>query len=153
MTCLLSEVHQHWVTAGTEDRMKFKVIWILLFMLAGTVSIVPSSWAKETCYNYIIAYSYRDKAVYHTPIFTRKIKGVSYNEEEYVADTATLLKMESAFQKHLTQKLKITSRDITVGARVAFKTEDIAKNRIDKEVGDFRFRGFEIKTVSDFKFD
>jgi hypothetical protein len=140
-------------SAGTEDGMKTKIVWMLLFMIAGMMSIAPLSWAKETSYNYIIAYSYRDKAVYHTPIFTRKVKGVSYNAEEYVSDTSTLLKMESAFEKHLAQRMKVESADMTVGARVAFKTEDIAKNRFDQEVGNFRFRGFDIKMVSDFKFD
>jgi hypothetical protein len=133
--------------------MKTKVVWMLLIVFTGIVFAAPLCWARDSSFNYVIAYSFRDKAVYHTPIFMRKIKGVSYNDEEYGTDTATLLRMESAFQKHLTQKMKVHSADMTVSARVAFKSEDIARNRFDREVSDFRFRGFEIKNVPDFKFD
>jgi hypothetical protein len=133
--------------------MKIKGLWVLLVIIAGIIYAAPICWAKETCYNYVVAYSYRDKAVYHTPIFTRTIKGVSYNEDEYVSDTATLLKMETAFQKHLAQKMRVSSVDLTISAKLAFKTEDFAKNQFEKDVGDFRFRGFEIRLVSDFKHD
>ncbi|RJQ78154.1 MAG: hypothetical protein C4519_12380 [Desulfobacteraceae bacterium] len=132
--------------------MKAKGIWLLLILTSVTIS-TPLCWAKETCYNYIIAYSYRDLAVYHTPVFTAKTKGVSYNTEEYVADTATSIKMETAFQKYLGQKVDVKSADLTVSARVAYKTEGIAKNRMDKEVDDFRFRGFAIKEVPEFKYN
>ena len=133
--------------------MKMKSVLVLLVVISGIISAAPLCWAKETSYNYVIAYSYRDKTVYHSPIFTRTLKGVSYNEEEYVSDTGTLLKMESNFQKHLKQQMSVNSPDMTVSARVAFKTEDIAKRRFDKEVDEFRFRGFEIKAVTDFKDD
>lgn len=133
--------------------MKAKNVWLLLVFVAGMVSSTALCWAEETCYNYLIGYSYRDQVVYYTPIFTTESDGVSYNKEEYVSDTATSLKMESAFQKYLIQKMKVNSIDLTVSARVAYKTDEIAKNRMDKEVGDFRYRGFTIKEISAFKYD
>jgi hypothetical protein len=119
-------------------------------VLVGILGASPT-WAKETAYNYMIAYSYRDKVVYHSTIFTNKVKGDSSSEEEYVIDTGSILKMESAFQVHLARNLKVNSPDLTISARVAYKTEEIAKKRMDNEIGDFRFKGFEIKDAG-FKY-
>lgn len=132
--------------------MKIKVAKLLLVLALGVVIGAPLAWAKETAYSYVIAYSYRDKVVYHSTIFTEKVDGESSNDEEYVNDTASILKMESAFQKHLQQNLKVNSADLTVSARVAYKTEEIAKKRMDNEVGDFRYKGFEIKEATGFKY-
>ena len=130
--------------------MKAKVTLLLMVFGMGVILASPA-WAKETAYNYIIAYSYRDKAVYHSTLFTNKVKGESASQEEYAIDTASILKAESAFQKHLSEKLKVNSPDLTVIARMAFKTEEIAKKRMDDEIGDFRFKGFEIKDTG-FKY-
>ena len=133
--------------------MKTKVTMMMMMVLAlGVIIGASPAWAKETAYNYLIAYSYKDKVVYHSTLFTNKVKGESSSEEEYVFDTAPILKMEAAFQKHLAQSLKVNSPDLTVSARVAYKTEEIAKKRMDNEVGDFRFKGFEIKEVG-FKYE
>lgn len=122
---------------------------ISLIMLIGA----PLSWAKETAYGYIIAYSFRDKSVYHTPIISQNVNGKSFSDEEYVSETSLILKMEDAFQKHLKTKLRVKSYDLTVSARPAYKTKDIAKDKIDKEVGNFRFKGFKITEVPDFEFE
>jgi hypothetical protein len=131
--------------------MKTKVTVMLMVLAWGVVIGAVPAWAKETAYNYLIAYSYRDKVVYHSTIFTNKVSGESSSEEEYVNDTASILKAESAFQKHLAQSLKVNSPDLTVSARMAYKSEEIAKKRMDNEIGDFRFKGFEIKEAG-FKY-
>ena len=83
--------------------------------------------------------------VYHTPIFENEVDGKSYNDEEFVADTKTLMKLESAFQKQITQKYKLRDMNFTTSARVAYKTADIARNKLDKESRDFMFKGLKIK--------
>lgn len=132
--------------------MKIKSVKLLLVLVLGMMIVAPLGWAKETSYNYIVAYSYKDKMVYHSPIFTEQVKGDSYNEEEYTNDTATILKMESSFLKHLEQGLKVNSANFTVSARVAYKSEAIAKNRLNKELTDFRFKGLDINEATAFKY-
>lgn len=131
--------------------MKTNVSMMMVLALGVIIGAAPA-WAKETAHNYLIAYSYKDKVAYHSALFTNKVKGESSDEEEYVFDTETILKMEAAFQKHLAKSLKVNSPDLTVSARVAYKTAEIAKKRMDNEIGDFRFKGFEIKKV-DFKYE
>lgn len=132
--------------------MKIKSITLLLVLVVGMMIVAPQGWAKETSYNYIVAYSYKDKMVYHSPIFTQQVKGDSYNEEEYNNDTATILKMEAAFLKHLEQGLKVNGNNFTISARVAYKSESIAKNRLNKELTDFRFKGLDVKEAAAFKY-
>ena len=121
---------------------------IMLIMLIGA----PLSWAKETAFGYIIAYSYRDKSVYHTPIISQKVKGKSFSDEEYVSNTALIQDMERSFEDYLRTNLKVKSRDLTVSARPTYKTEEIAKDKSDKEVGNFRFKGFKITFVPDYEY-
>ncbi|MFZ1984590.1 MAG: hypothetical protein WAU91_09255 [Desulfatitalea sp.] len=132
--------------------MKIKSVKLLLVLVLGVMIAAPLSWAKETAYNYIVAYSYKDKVVYHSPIFTQQVNGESYNEEEYAGDTASILKMEAAFLKHLEQGLKVNGTNFTVSARVAYKSDSIAKNRMDKELTDFRFKGLDIKEAKAFRY-
>ncbi len=120
-----------------------------VFALAMLVS-APLSWARETSYGYIIAYSYRDKSVYHTPIISQEVRGKSFSNEEYVSNTAMIQDMERSFEDYLRNNLKVKSRDLTVSARPSYKTEEIAKEKSDKEVGTFRFKGFKVTLVSDY---
>ncbi len=118
---------------------------ILLILILGITIGAPLCWAGETAYGYIISYSYRDKVVYHTPVFENKVDGKSYNDEEYVTETKSQMKFESVFQKHITQKYKLRDMNFTTSARVAYKTMDIAKSKLDKESRDFMFKGLKIK--------
>jgi len=133
--------------------MKDKILKLFLIVTLVMLVGAPLSWASETAHGYIIAYSFRDKSVYHTPVLTQKVSGKSFNDEEYVSDTKLILKMEDAFQQYLKSKLKVKSYDLTVSARPAFKTEQIAKEKMDKEVGNFRFKGFKITKVDDFEME
>lgn len=132
--------------------MKSRFVYALTAVLLGLFLYTPICWAKEKSYNYIVAYSFRDKLVYYTPAFQLRVDGVSYNDEEYVSDTEAILEMESAFQEFMDDKLKVNSMDFTISARVAYKTEDIAKKKLEKEIGDFRFKGFKVEEVKKFKF-
>jgi len=125
--------------------MKIKSLKLLIVLIVAAAIGAPASWAAETAYGYIIAYSYRDKIVYHTPVFSSKVPGKSYNDEEFVADTKSLMRFESAFQKHIIEKYKLNPMNFTTSARVAYRTEDIAKSKLDKESRDFMFKGLQIK--------
>ena len=93
-----------------------------------------------------------EQLVYYVPPFELKVDGQDYSPEEYVSDTETILKIERRFQDFLEKKMEVNLRDFTVSARVAYKTENIAQLKMEKELGDFRFRGFEIKVAKDFKY-
>lgn len=108
-------------------------------------------WSGESkAYGYLLAYSYRDKVVYHTPIITQKAPETSFNDEEYVFQTETVLKLESAFQKVLEQRYGIRSRNFTFNARVVYKSESIAQNRFFSESGPFRAQQFKMVEVDNF---
>lgn len=132
--------------------MKIRTAQLLLLFLLGMLIFAPLCLAKEKSYNFIVAYSLREQKVYYVPTFELNVKGDSYNDEEYVSDTETILKIEDRFQNFLKKKMRIRYRDLTVSARVAYKSEDIAKQKLEKELGDFRFRGFEINEVENFKY-
>jgi len=125
--------------------MMIKSLKLMLVLIAITAVATPASWAAETAYGYIISYSYRDKVVYHTPVFTNQVSGKSYNDEEFVADTKSQMTLESAFQKHLIAKYRLNPMNLTTSARATYKTEQIAKNKLENESRDFMFKGLQIK--------
>lgn len=125
--------------------MRTNGLKLLLILILGVAIGTPLCWADETAYGYIISYSYRDKVVYHTPVFENSVDGESYNDEEYVSETKAQMKLESAFQKHITEKYKLRDMNFTTSARVVYKSEQIAKNKLDKESRDFMFKGLKIK--------
>lgn len=125
--------------------MMIKSLKLMLVLVVITAVAAPVSWAAETAYGYIISYSYRDKVVYHTPVFSNQVSGKSYNDEEFVSDTKSQMALESAFQKHLIAKYKLNPMNLTTSARVTYKTEQIAKNKLDNESRDFMFKGLQIK--------
>ena len=45
--------------------MKGRSLKLFFVVILAMMICAPVSWAKETAYGYIIAYSYRDKSVYH----------------------------------------------------------------------------------------
>lgn len=132
--------------------MKSKIIYSIIVVLTGLFLYAPMCWAKDKAYNYIVAYSYKTKIVYHTSVFPVKVDGVSYNDEEFVADTEMILGLESAFQEFITDELRLNSMDYTVSARAGYKTDEIAKRKLEREISDFRFKGFKVEEVNKFKF-
>ncbi len=125
--------------------MMIKSLKLMLVLVVITAVIAPVSLAAETAYGYIISYSYRDKVVYHTPVFSNQVSGKSYNDEEFVSDTKSQMTLESTFQKHLIAKYRLNPMNLTTSARVTYKTEQIAKNKLDNESRDFMFKGLQIK--------
>jgi hypothetical protein len=113
---------------------------------------VPPCFAKAKGYCYIIAYSYRQKVVVFTPVFMKKVKNVSFSEEEFVADVELIQKMESTFEKHLRGSMQVNAPDLTVSARAAYKSIAIAKKRLDAEKQEYIRKEWEIKEAKSFKF-
>jgi hypothetical protein len=130
----------------TTKSLKLLLVFILVMGINATVC-----WAKSTAYGYLIAYSARDQVVYYTPIFKLQVAGKSFSDEEFFSDTLTVLKLEAAFQKYLTQTHNINPTNFTVSARDAYKSQEIALKRFNEESGTFRFRGFKLIEESDFK--
>ena len=133
--------------------MRLSILKLFLVFTLAIMIGAPACWAKEKAFCYVIAYSYRDKLAFYTPIFTQKVDGTSYSKDEYVSDTDLIQKMEGAFQDHVEKVLRMNTRDFTFSARGAYKTHEIAKIKQDKETGDFRFKGFELKEVPDFNLE
>lgn len=131
--------------------MQKKALLLLWVLMAVLVIGTPAAWAKNTGYGYLVAYSARDQVAYYSPILSLRAVGASSSDEEYFVKTSVIMDLESAFQKHLEQKHNINSTQFTFSARAAFKSEEIAKNRFDQEIDTFRFRGFQLIEVSDFK--
>lgn len=133
--------------------MKIRTLQLLTVFILGFLVFAPASHAKEKAFNYIVAYSMKDQKAFYVPVFTVNIKAVSYNNDQYVADTAMVLQMEDQFTSFLENKMRVRYRDLTVSARAAFKSEEVALKKLEREIDDFRFRGFEIQEVDQFKYD
>jgi len=132
--------------------MKTRSVLNLLAILALTLIFsVPSCWAKEKGYCYIVGYSLRDKTVQMTPVIVANVSGDVNNAEEFVADVDVIFNMESQFQSYL-DKAGLLSDDTTVEARVAYRTRAIAKKRRTDEKNDFSRRDFNVKTANKFKY-
>ena len=95
--------------------LKLMVVFALVFLLS-----VPVCWAKKTGYCYVVSYSMRDKVVFFTPVFTAKVSGAIYSEEEYVADVELIRDIENQFQGYLTQ-VGLNTTDYITEARVAYQ--------------------------------
>jgi len=132
--------------------MKTRSFFHLLVVLALILVFgVPSCWAKEKGYCYIVGYSLREKTVQITPVIVTKVSGDVYSDEEFVADVDVIFSMESQFQTYL-EKAGLFSDDTTVEARVAYRSKAIArKHRADEKSG-FSRRGFSVNTAATFKY-
>lgn len=126
--------------------LKVLVVFVLLFLFS-----VPACWAKKDGYCYIVSYSMRDKIVFFTPVFTATVSGAVYSDEEFVADVELIRNIENQFQKHLT-KVGLNSMDFITEARVAYRTPDIAEQRLAKEKSSFESRGYAIKKTGSFRY-
>jgi hypothetical protein len=132
--------------------MRGKLLKIFLFLVIIFTISVPPCFAKAKGYCYVIAYSYSQKVVVFTPVFMKKVKNVSYSDEEFVADVELIQKMESAFDRHVRDTMNINARDLTVSARAAFKNSEIATRRLNAEKQEYISKAWDIKEASNFKF-
>ena len=131
--------------------MKKTCLKPLVIMVLTLVVSAPSCWAKETGYCYIVSYDLREKLAYITPVFTAKVSGATYSEEEFVAEVELIRKMESQFQKYL-GKQGVSIADWVTSARVAYRSQAIADRYLADEISDFTGRGYTIKDTGGFKF-
>lgn len=123
----------------------------MVIMVLAAVLSAPPGWAKEKGYCYIVSYSINDKTVYVTPVFVAKVSGATYSEEEFVADVELIRKMEEQFQRYLAgQGMRIT--DFVTSARVAYRSQAIADERLAGEKLDFTGRGYVVKDAHQFIF-
>jgi hypothetical protein len=129
-----------------------RVLKTFLFMVILFTICAPPCFAKAKGYCYVVAYSYRQKVVVFTPVFMKKVKDKSYSEEEFVADVELLRKMESSFEDHVRGTMNVDAPDLTVSARAAFKSLEIAKARLDAEKQEYIRKAWEIKEASNFSF-
>lgn len=120
---------------------------VMLFAIS-----VPPCFAKAKGYCYVVAYSYRQKIVIFTPVFTKEVNNKSYNEEEFVADVELLQNMESSFENHVRSAMKVNADDLTVSARAAYKSREIAKKRLEAEKQEYIRKAWEIKEAANFSF-
>ena len=132
--------------------MQRRLMKTVLFMIMLLTISVPPCFAKAKGYCYVVAYSYRQKIVVFTPVFIKEVNNKSYSEEEFVADVELIQKMESSFEKHVRSTLNINAPDLTVSARAAYKSVEIAKKRLDAEKQEYISKEWDIKEASDFSF-
>ncbi len=130
-----------------RKRLKTLLFIVMLFAIS-----VPPCFAKAKGYCYVVAYSYGQKVVVFTPVFTKEVNNKSYNEEEFVADVELIQKMESSFENHVRGAMNINAPDLTVSARAAYKSIEIANKRLDAEKQEYISKAWEIKEASTFSF-
>ncbi len=131
--------------------MKSACLKLLVVMVLAVVLGAPPCWAKENGYCYIVSYSLREKTAYISPVFVAKVSGAIYSAEEFVADVELIRKMEAQFQKYLKGQ-GMNSTDFVTSARVAYRTQSVADQRLADEKKDFTGRGYAIKDADTFKF-
>jgi hypothetical protein len=126
----------------------------LIGMLSGILLLTGAlpAMAAENGYCYIVAYSWRQKVAFITPVFMQKVEGKSYSSTEFCADVELIQKMESHFQKYIQETLGLSIADLTVSARAAYKSKEIAESRREKEKKDFSTRVIEIEEITDYHF-
>lgn len=130
-------------------RNLLRALWFMVILF--TIS-VPPCFAKAKGYCYVVAYSYGHKIVVFTPVFTKKVNDKSYNEEEFIVDVELIQKMESSFENHVRDAMNINADDLTVSARMAYKSLEIAKKRLEAEKQEYIRKAWEIKEASDYSF-
>ena len=126
--------------------LKLVIVFALIVLFSA-----PACWAKTNGYCYLISYSLRDKVVFFTPVFTAKVSGAIYSEEEFVADVELIRDIENQFQEYLA-KIGLNTMDYLTEARVAYRTAAIAEQRRSKEKSSFESRGYTVKAPGSFRY-
>lgn len=112
---------------------------------------VPHGWAKEKGYCYVVSHSLRDKVVFFSPIFAAEVSGAVYSDEEFVADVVLIRDIEDQFQRYQ-QRIGLNSGDYVTEARVGYRSQAIAEQRLDAEKRRYAARGFDIKSTGSFAY-
>lgn len=131
--------------------MKSNILRLLVAMVLLVAFSAPVCWAKDKGYCYVVSYSMREKIVFFTPVFTATVSGAVYSEEEFVADVELIRDMENQFQQYLKAQ-GLNSMDYLTEARVAFRSQAIADQRLAEEKNSFKGRGYQIKKTGSFQY-
>lgn len=131
--------------------MKRTCLTLLVAMGLTVILCLPSCWAREKGYCYIVSYSMSQKTAYITPVFVATVSGATYSDEEFVADVELIRKMEAQFQRYLNIQ-GVKSLDFVTSARVAYRSRAIADSHLSDEKSDLTGRGYTIKDTDQFKF-
>ena len=121
-------------------------------MLVVLLFFAPPCFAKAKGFCFVVGYSYKLKKLYFTPIFTVKVRNVSYSATEYVAEMDLIQKMESQFQQHLRNASGVNPADYTVASRGAYKSKSLAVKSLEKEKKEYANKGFELLDLKNFQF-
>ena len=132
--------------------MQRRLLKTVLFIAILLTISVPPCFAKAKGYCYVVAYSYRQKIVIFTPVFTKEVNDKSYNEEEFIVDVELIQKMESSFENHVRSAMNVNADDLTVSARMAYKSLEIAKKRLEAEKQEYINKAWEIKVAANVSF-
>lgn len=131
--------------------MKTSFLRLLVAFVLVALFSVPSCWAQEKGYCYVVSYSMRQKVVFFTPVFTAMVSGAIYSDEEFVADVELIRDIEEQFQQYLT-RVGVNITDYSTEARVAYRSQTIADQRRADEKSDFKGRGYRIKKSGSFNY-
>ena len=132
---------------GAMNKKFFKTV---LLILSAFLFAAPPCWAKAKGYCYVVAYSYKIKKVFFSPVFMEKVRDASYSDEEYCTDVDLIQKMESQFQSHLSANRKVDVSRYTITARGAYKNEGVALKRFMTEREDYTKKGFKASVLKGF---
>lgn len=133
--------------------MKTRLIKIAMLIVVVVAFTAPPCLAKATGYFFVVAYSYQDKAIYCSDIFTEEVRNVSYSADEYVTEMGILQKIESSFGKYLTEVEKVDLSLYTLSSRGAFKSKKIAMKYLQAEKNEHGKKGFTVKDAADFRLE
>ena len=131
--------------------MKSHCLKLLVAVVVVVVFSAPPCWAKDKGYCYVVSYSMREKIVFFPPVFTATVSGAIYSEEEFVADVELIRDMENQFQEYLTS-VGLNSLDYLTEARVGYRSQSIADQRLADEKSSFKGRGYSIKKTGSFRY-
>jgi len=120
---------------------------VALFLVIGFSA--PPCWAKEKGYCYVVSYSLRDKAVFFSPVFTAVVSGDVYSDEEFVADVELIRSIEGQFTSYQ-ERIGLNSADYTTEARVGYRSQAVADQRLEAEKKRYEGRGFTVKKSGSF---
>ena len=129
-----------------RTRLKLMVVLLLVTVLGA-----PPCWAKEKGYCYVVSYSLREKVAFFTPVFTAVVSGAVYSDEEFVADVEVIRNIENQFKAYQ-EKIGLNSADYYTEARVSYRSEQAADQRMAAEKKRYEGRGFAIKKTGSFEY-
>ena len=132
--------------------MKTQILKIALLIAVAIAFSAPPCFAKVDGYFFVVAYSYKDKAIYCSAIFSQRVRNTSYSDEEYVTEMEILQKIENAFSRHMANVERVDMSKYTLSSRGAFKSPSIALKYLQAEKKEHGKKGLKIKEATTFNF-